>query len=668
MSVLSNFVWSVADTLRGPYAEAEYGSVILPFTLLRRLECVFEPHRDAMAAIVAEYPGEQQRRTHLKIATRTKERVGLSFWTSSAYTLEKALQDPDNLAENLIDYVGGFSANLDVFKSFGFENVIRTLDERDRLAQVARHFDKIDLSPDAVSNADMGDLFENLIYRFAESANDAAGQFYTPRDVVRLLVDLVYAEDTEALRDRGTVRSIYDPTVGTGGMLTVADEHLRGLNPDASTALFGQEINPRTYAICKADLLIKGQDPSNVRQGDTLVVDRFENRRFDYVLSNPPFGTDWKAVESDVKNEHARGGQGRFAPGLPAVGDAAMLFLLHVASKMRDVDDSGRGGKAGIVLNGSPLFNGGAGSGPSDIRGHMLECDLVEAIVALPNDMFYNTGIPTYLWILSNAKPDEREGKVQLIDATGLGSKLRKSIGSKRVEIAEHGRKAIVRAFAGTESQDDETTVPVKVFDNLDFAYWTVTIERPLQLRFECTPETISAVAEHKNLGKIVGLTETLESFGDEPYLNREKFNRQLGKHLGEQGLRLTVAQRKALWQTIGVHDEAADICVFVSGAQKGTPEPDAALRDTENVPFGWGGHPKTHEALEETVRAYFDAEVKTHVDDAWIDWVKTKTGYEIPFTRHFYTYEPPRSLEEIDADLERVVGEIMTLLREVEA
>jgi len=661
-------VWSVADTLRGPYAEAEYGSVILPFTVLRRLECVMDTHRAAMADIVGQYTGEQQRRTYLKIRTRTEDSAGLSFWTTSAYTLEKALQDPDNLAENLIDYVGGFSANLDVFKSFGFENVIRTLDERDRLAQVTRHFEGIDLSPDAVSNADMGDLFENLIYRFAESANDGAGQFYTPRDVVRLLVDLVYAEDTEALRDRGTVRSIYDPTVGTGGMLTVADEHLHGLNPEASTALFGQEINPRTYAICKADLLIKGQDPSNVRQGDTLVVDRFEDRRFDYVLSNPPFGTDWKAVESDVKNEHDRGGHGRFAPGLPAVGDAAMLFLLHVASKMRDVDEKGRGGKAGIVLNGSPLFNGGAGSGPSDIRGHLLENDLVEAIVALPNDMFYNTGIATYLWILSNAKPAEREHTVRLIDATGLGSKLRKSVGSKRVKIADEKRRAVVRAFAGTQAEDDDVQVPMKVFANRDFAYWTVTVERPLQLRFECTTETIGAVAEHKVLGKIVGLTEALDAFGDESYLNREKFNGELGRHLGEQGVRLTTAQRKALWQTVGVHDETADICVYASGAQKGEPEPDPALRGTENVPFGWGAHPKMHEALKETVQAYFDAEVKPHLANAWIDWSKSKTGYEIPFTRHFYTYTPPRPLAEIDVDLERVVGEIMTLLREVEA
>ena len=666
--MLSNLVWSVADTLRGPYSESEYGSVILPFTVLRRLECVMDPHREAIAEIVKKYSGEQQRRTHLKMRTRTPESIGLSFWTTSAFTLKKALQDPDNLAANLINYVGGFSSNLDVFKSFDFENVIRTLEARERLAQVVRHFEKIDLSPEAVSNADMGDLFENLIYKFAESANDGAGQFYTPRDVVRLLVDLVYAEDAKALRDPGTVRSIYDPTVGTGGMLTVADEHLHHLNSRASTALFGQEINPRTYAICKADLLIKGQDPTNVRQGDTLVVDMFKDRRFDYVLSNPPFGTDWKAIEAAVKSEYARGGQGRFAAGLPAVGDAAMLFLLHAASKMRDVDETGRGGKAGIVLNGSPLFNGGAGSGPSEIRGYLLENKLIEAIVALPNDMFYNTGIGTYLWILSNSKPEGREDEVRLIDATGLGSKLRKSIGSKRVEISEADRDRVVQAFEGTQREGDGSTVPVKVFSNRDFAYWSVTIERPLQLRFQCTVETINAVAEHKKLGQISGLIDALEAFGDEAYLNREKFNKAMGKHLDDHDVSLTPAQRKTIWQTIGVHDEAADYCRVTTGKDKGAVEPDPALRDTENVPFGWGGHAKTPGAQKETVQAYFDAEVKPHVDDAWIDWDKTKTGYEIPFTRHFYAYEPPRSLEAIDADLERVVGEIMTLLREVES
>ncbi|MER5395373.1 class I SAM-dependent DNA methyltransferase [Streptomyces sp. NPDC002599] len=663
MSVLSQFVWSVADTLRGPYQEAEYGSVILPFTVLRRLECVMEPHREAMAEIISRYPGDQQRRTYLKLKTRTSDNAGLNFWTTSNYTLRTALQDPNNLADNLIDYVSGFSSNLDVFKSFDFENVLRTLDARDRLSPVVKHFQKIDLRPETVSNADMGDLFENLIYRFAESANDGAGQFYTPRDVVRLLIDLVYAEDTEALRDRGQVRSIYDPTVGTGGMLTVADEHLHDLNPSASTALFGQEINPRTYAICKADLLIRGQDPTNVRQGDTLVVDRFEDHKFDYVLSNPPFGTDWKDVASKVTAQHERGGQERFAPGLPAVGDAAMLFLLHVASKMRDVDDTGRGGKAGIVLNGSPLFNGGAGSGPSDIRGHMLEHDLVEAIVALPNDMFYNTGIATYLWILSNTKPAESEGTVQLIDATGLGSKLRKSIGSKRVEISDDARTSIVQAFASREASDTS-----KIFENRDFAYWTITVERPLRLRFQCTAERISGVVDHKTLGKIPDLVEALSSFGEQAYLNREEFLHDLGKHLRECLVTLTAAQRKALWQTIGEHDDDADDCRYTSGPHKGEIEPDPALRVTENIPFGWGGHPKTHDAAEETIDAYVETEVKPHVADAWVDKTKTKTGYEIPFTRHFFRYTPPRPLEEIDADLDRVVGEILQMLRAVEA
>lgn len=344
-----------------------------------------------------------------------------------------------------------------------------------------------------------------------------------------------------------------------------------------------------------------------------------------------------------------------------------MLFLLHVASKMRDVDESGRGGKAGIVLNGSPLFNGGAGSGPSEIRGYMLENDLVEAIVALPNDMFYNTGIATYLWILSNAKPADRKDTIQLIDATKLGTKLRKSIGSKRNEIPGAHRDAVVRAFVGTLSEDD-VEVPVKTFNKRDFAYWTVTIERPLQLRFQCTPEAISAVAEQKSLAKVNGLSEALEAFGDEVYLNREKFDKALNRHLGDHGVRLTPAQRKKLWQAIGVHDDTAEYCAIQSGKNKGELEPDADLRATENVPFGWGEHPKTHEACDETVQAYFEAEVKPHVADAWIDCAKTKTGYEIPFTRHFYTYEPPRPLEEIDADLERVVGEIMGLLREVEA
>ncbi|MCT2281778.1 SAM-dependent methyltransferase, partial [Micromonospora chalcea] len=391
---------------------------------------------------------------------------------------------------------------------------------------------------------------------------------------------------------------------------------------------------------------------------DTLAEDKFADRGFDFILSNPPFGQDWKASEKQVRREH-EAATGRFTPGLPAIGDGAMLFLLHVAFKMRDVDEHGRGGRAGIVLNGSPLFNGGAGSGPSDIRGHLLENDLVDTIVALPTDMFYNTGIATYLWILDNTKQPERKGKVQLIDATGFATKMRKSLGNKRVEISEADRAKVLHAYTTMATSDIS-----KVFDALDFAYWSITVERPLRLNFTCASERIEAVAEHKQLGKIDGLVTSLEAFGTELYRNRADFLRDLGKHLGSAGVRLTAAQRKTLWQSLGERDEDADICAD----SKGNPEPDPGLRDIEIVPFGWGDNPKAHDAKDETIAAYFDAEVKPHVPDAWIDESKTKVGYEIPFTRHFYQYVPPRPLAEIDADLDKLVAEILGMLKEVEA
>jgi type I restriction enzyme M protein len=366
VSALSTFVWGIADVLRGPYKPNQYGNVILPFTILRRLECVMEPHRKVVTAVVQDAAdqgyGVMWIANQLRRRTRTDENAGLSFWNTSAYTLEKALEDPDNLAANLIDYVNGFSADIDVFKNFGFEAQLKALDEHNRLGLVTRGFAGIDLHPDVADNAAMGDLFENLIYRFAEASNEQAGDFYTPRDAIRLLVDLAFAEDTEALRAPGVSRSVYDPAAGTGGMLSVAEEHLLALNPKANLNLFAQEINKHSYAICKSDLLIKGQDVSNVRLGDTLAEDKFADRGFDFILSNPPFGQDWKASETQVRREH-EAANSRFTPGLPAIGDGAMLFLLHVASKMRGVDEHGRGGRAGIVLNGSPLFNGGAGSG-----------------------------------------------------------------------------------------------------------------------------------------------------------------------------------------------------------------------------------------------------------------------------------------------------------------
>ncbi len=656
MSALSNFVWGIADVLRGPYKPNQYGHVILPFTILRRLECVMEPHRAVMAEVLASAPNDVARRALLRQRTATETTPGLTFWNTSPYTLDKALEDPDNLAANLITYINGFSADVDVFRSFGFEAELAKLDQTGRLALVTRAFAKVDLHPDVLDNAGMGDLFENLIYRFAEESNEHAGDFYTPRDAIRLLVDLVFAEDTDALRTRGVIRSVYDPTAGTGGMLSVAEEHLKAMNPNARLSLFAQEINDHSYAICKSDLLIKGQDTSQVVQGDTLAEDKFADRHFDFCLSNPPFGQDWKASERAVRDEHKRGPRGRFAPGLPAVDDGAMLFLLHVAAKMRPVDESGRGGRAGIVLNGSPLFTGGAGSGPSDIRGWLLEHDLVEAIVALPTDMFYNTGIATYLWVLDNSKQPERRGKVQLIDATGLATKRRRPLGKKRVKVSERDRAKIVQAYDQMADSDIS-----KTFSIYDFAYWSVTVERPLRLNFACTPDRIARAAE--NLATVTGLGEALTAFGEAVYRDRPSFLRDLGKHLGSRGVTLSAAQRKTLWRALGERDETAEVCTDA----KGNPEPDTSLRDTETVPYGWGGHPKGRAAAHEAIADYFDAEVRPHVPDAWVDHTKTRTGWEIPFARHFYRYTPPRPLAEIDADLEKVAAKIMRMLHEVE-
>lgn len=615
-----------------------------------------EPEREAMAKIIEKYDDEVRRKAFVRRGT------GLPFYNTSAFTLGRALEDPDNLAANLVDYINGFSSEIDVFKHFDFERQIHSLDKAGRLNAVVQAFTTVDLHPDAVDNAGMGDLFEHLIYRDFEAANAEAGDFYTPRDAIRLLVDLVFAQDTDALRAPGTLRSVYDPTAGTGGMLSVAEEHLLSLNPKAKLALYAQEVNPDSYAVCKSDLLIKGQDVSNVRLGDTLAKDLFAGETFDYCLSNPPYGVDWKASEKAVRAEHKLGDNGRFGAGLPSVGDGAMLFLLHLVSKMRPVDAKGNGGRAGIVLSTSPLFNGGAGTGPSDIRGHLLENDLVEAIVALPLDMFYNTGIATYLWVLDNAKSPKRGGKIQLIDATGVGSKMRKSLGAKRVEISEADRAEIVQTY----DRFTENSIS-KIFDNLDFAHWSVTVEQPYRLNFACTPERIRRAAKVKALANMRKLAETLETFGEALYLNREKFLHDLGKHLGSSGLGLTLPQRKALWLALGERDENADICIIQTGKQAGSPEPDPTLRDTEMVPFGWGGHAKSHGAARETIEAYHVAEVVPYIPDAWIDHTRTKVGYEIPFTRHFYTFVPPRPLAEIDADLNKIVDEIMDLLKEVE-
>lgn len=578
MSNLGNFVWSIADQLRGVYKPHQYGDVILPMTILRRLDCVLEPTRDQVREIAAAETREELRGVKIKRAS------GLGFYNTSPWDFTRLVGDPDGLAANLTDYLAGFSKNIDVFERFRFDNQISTLAEKNRLLIVVQKFAEVDLHPSKVSNAEMGDLFEELIRKFAEASNETAGEHFTPRDAIRLMVDLLFAGDDQGLSEKGVVRTVYDPTAGTGGMLSVAEEHLHSRNPDARLRLYGQEINDQSYAICKSDMIAKGQDASNIQLGDTLAEDHFAGTTFDYCLSNPPYGVDWKASEKPVKDEVARSGErSRFPGGLPSISDGQMLFLQHLATKMRPVHDGG--GRAGIVLNGSPLFTGAAESGPSQIRRWLLEHDMVDAIVALPTNMFYNTGIATYVWILDNAKPAERIGKVQLIDGSRFFTKMRKNLGNKSREVSSVDREQIVKSYAEYDRSNHS-----KIFPTDAFGYWTITVQRPL-----------------------------LEDSG------------------------------------------------AIVRDRKGAPKPDTKLRDTENIPFTYGGNDLGVSAADRTIKAYVEAEVLPHVPDAWIDEKKTKVGYEIPFTRHFFTYVPPRPLAEIDADLNSLVGEILELLREVE-
>jgi type I restriction enzyme M protein len=587
---LSSFIWSVADLLRGDYKQSEYGKVILPFTVLRRLDCVLEPTKPDVLA-------ELKKRQAAKINPEPflLKKSGELFYNTSPLDMKKLMGDQDHIKENLYAYIQAFApAVRDIFEAFEFHTQIDRLAKAGLLYLVTEKFANIDLHPETVNNAEMGVVFEELIRKFAEISNETAGEHFTPREVIRLMVNLIFIEDDAALTKPGVVRSLYDPTAGTGGMLSVAGEHLAELNPNARLVMYGQELNPESYAICKADMLIKGQDIANIIQGNTLSEDGLPDKQFDYMLSNPPFGVEWKKIEKEVRKEAEQMGfSGRFGPGLPRVSDGSLLFLLHLISKMAPVQDGGC--RFGIVLNGSPLFTGGAGSGESEIRRYVLENDLVEAIIALPTDMFYNTGISTYVWIVSNRKPAPRKGKVQLIDASSFWQKMRKSLGSKRKELSPEHIDEITRLFGDfKEVTIDPATgkhisrkalasgasgVPIsRIFKNEDFGYRTITVERPLR-------------------------------------------------------------------------DEAGKIVLGTKGKQKGKPQPNPDLRDTENVP------------LSEDVEEYFQREVLPHAPDAWIDEDKTKVGYEIPFNRHFYLFKPPRALAEIDAELKTVTDKILAMI-----
>jgi type I restriction enzyme M protein len=570
---LSSFIWSVADLLRGDYKQSEYGKVILPVTVLRRLDCVLEATKPA---VLAEYADKQK--AGLNPEPFLLRKAGQSFYNTSALDIKKLMGDQDHIRENLFAYVQGFApAVRDIFERFDFFTQVERLAKARLLYQVTERFANIDLHPEMVSNAQMGLVCEELIRKFAEISNETAGEHFTPREVIRLMVNLLFIEDDDVLAKPGVVRTIYDPTAGTGGMLSIAGEYLEEHNPQARLTMFGQELNDESYAICKADMLIKGQDVANIIPGNTLSDDGHPHRKFDYMLSNPPFGVEWKKVEKEVRREHEQQGfNGRFGPGLPRVSDGSLLFLLHLISKMRPAADGGS--RFGIVLNGSPLFTGGAGSGESEIRRYVLENDLLEAIVALPTDMFYNTGISTYVWILSNRKPAARKGLVQLIDASSFWQKMRKSLGSKRKELSEEHIAEITRLF-GEFAEAEKDGKPIsRIFKNEDFGYRTITVERPLR-------------------------------------------------------------------------DEKGRVVLGQKGKLKGKPQPDSSLRDTENVP------------LSEDVAAYIKREVLPHAPDAWIDHDKTKVGYEIPFNRHFYVFEPPRPLAEIDAELKECTDRILAMI-----
>jgi len=652
MAQISNsaLIWSTADLLRGDYKQSDYGKIILPLTLLRRLECVLEPTREDVLA-----ENEARKSLGIPMEQFLVRKSGHSFYNTSKFTLSKLMSDSNNIKENLESYINDFSANArEIFEKYEFFSQIEKLDESDLLFLLVEKFASIDLHPDTVSNHKMGLLFEELIRKFAEASNETAGEHFTPRDMVRLATSLLFSTDDEVLTKKGVVRSLYDPTAGTGGFLSSGSEYVYELNQDATLVTFGQELNGESYAICKADMMIKGQPVENIKHGNTLSDDQLGGEKFDYMLSNPPFGVEWKKVQKTVTAEYEEQGfNGRFGAGLPRVSDGSLLFLMHLISKMRPQSEGGS--RIGIILNGSPLFTGGAGSGESEIRRYILENDMLESLVAMPNDMFFNTGIATYIWILSNNKAENRRGKVQLINASDMGNAMCKSLGSKRKFLDEEQISDIVRL----NGEFNETKIS-KVFNTTDFGYRRITVERPLQLSyFPHDADKLESLQNDKAFIKIkelgADILSALSAIESDKIMSRTEFKKELDKNITAK---LTASQFKLVQKHISVHDDEAELC----RDSKGKLEANADLRDYENIPLG------------EDINEYFAREVTPHVPLAWIDEKKRDAkdgevgivGYEIPFNRHFYEYTPPRELEEIDAELETLNAEIMEMLREI--
>jgi len=670
-----SFIWSVADLLRGPYRPNQYKDVMLPLTVLRRLNCVLEPTKEKVLERLKKLQGGKVKNVEPILCRVT----GVPFYNTSRYTFEKLKGDPNNIAANLTNYIKGFSRRArEIIEHFGFEEHIAKLDKADRLYLVVSRFCEIDLHPDVVSNIEMGYIFEELIRRFNEASNEEAGDHFTPREVIRLMVNLIFMPDSDILTTKGIVKTLYDPACGTGGMLSVAEDYVRELNPDARLEVFGQDYNSQAYAICGSDMMIKGQDIEHIAFGDSFTDDRFPRHKFDYMLANPPFGVEWKPEADFIKREHEEQGfGGRFGAGLPRINDGSLLFLQHMISKMKDPKEGGT--RLAIVFNGSPLFTGAAGSGESEIRRWIIENDWLEAIVALPDQLFYNTGIYTYIWIVTNRKEASRKGKIQLVDGTNFFKKMRKSLGNKRHEVCDDQRDEITRLYGNlfdlsASGNGQAGGEHVRLFDNEDFGYRRITVERPLRLNFAVDKERISRLEETKAFTKLAtskkrknskaAQAEIAEGLNFQKTIlsaldglapkgvtkNRDEFAGMMKNAFKEAGIKVPAALFKAILMALAERDETADICTDA----KGNPEPDPELRDYENVP------------LKEDVDEYMKREVLPHVPDAWIDHSKTKIGYEINFNRYFYKYTPPRPLDKIEADLKKIEKEIADMLAEV--
>ena len=652
-------IWSIAEILRGDWRAAEYGEVILPLTVLRRLDCVLAPVKAQMLQVKVDADAKG------RAASLYLKRIdpNIRFWNVSKYDLKRVLGDPANIRANLADYLDGFDAQTrDIFTSFELDTTLDKLEKQGILYQVIEEIAKHDLHPSVISNAQMGDIFEGLVHRFAEAANAGAGEFYTPREVVRLCALLGIADDFELKSGRPVVRSVYDSNCGTAGMLNTAEDEIHAVNSTADVSLYGQELNPFSSAIARADLLVKGHDPSQIVTGNTLSDDGHPHEKFDLMVANPPYGVDWKKVRPQIEQEHTRlGFKGRFGPGLPRVSDGSFLFLMHLISKMRSPVEGGS--RISIVLSGSPLFTGGAGSGESEIRRWLFENDLVDAIVALPTQIFYNTGIQTYVWVLSNRKPESRKGLVRLVDASHerFWQPMRKSMGDKRRELSSEGIAEIIRMVGDDAVEDSDV---LKVMKHTEFATREIRVERPLRLRFEINGEAVTRLRDQAAIRKLDRTTADalcsaiLTHMDGQVWMDRRSFLKALDRAIATADLKIGAPVKKTILAALGERDEAAEIC----RGKDDQPEPDTDLRDHELVP--------THQDWKE----YVAHEIKPFLPDAWIDenycdptdGAVGRVGYEINFNQHFHSPKEVRTLEDVSRDLRNLEFEIASLLKEV--